>query len=373
MRKAQYSILLAAVVLIGVLHFVTPGQYLFFHDTYRRLSYFPIVLGGLWFGLWGGVSLAVLSSIAFIPHLLLFAGHAPQSYLSELTEILLYVSAGAVTGLMAGREKRLREKYRQISEKLEKSYESLHEQTAQLIEAEEHLAEVQKLSALGQMSASLAHEIKNPLGSIKGTAEILLDDFPEGHPKREFVDILLKETGRLNKTVENVLQFSRRKPGHEEMREPFADVVARIRALLGKQFREKQITLTILGQEYAAEFSVVSGKMTQVLLNLLLNAYDAVGAGGEITLAVNPAEGGYSITICDNGPGIPANVRERIFEPFVSEKEGGTGLGLVISKKIIESFGGTISLAEAKGHGACFSIFLPGANGKDEIVQLTTG
>jgi signal transduction histidine kinase len=375
-RKIQYGALLAVVLLIGVLHFVTPGQYMFFHDTYRRLSYFPIVVGGLLFGLRGGVSLAVLSSIAFIPHLLLLIGQAPQAYLSELTEIILYISAGAVTGLIAGRGRRLRERYRQLSEKLEASYESLQEQTAQLIEAEKHLAEVQKFSALGQMSASLAHEIKNPLGSIKGTAEILLDDYPVGHPKREFVDILLKETDRLNQTVEDVLRFSRRKPGALGMQEPFADVVARAETLLTKQFRGKKIKFSVLGLEDAAGLSVVSDKMIQVLLNLLLNAYDAVGVGGEILLRIEPSpkgnpessgDAGYLIVICDNGPGIPEELWDKVFEPFVTEKDGGTGLGLYISRKILESFDGSLFLSKCELSGASFSIFLPISDEKDEI------
>ena len=154
------ALLLAMVILIGLLHLLTPGHDLFFHDTYRRLSYFPIVLGGLWFGLRGGLILALLSSIAFTPHLLLYLGRPLESYLSELTEILLYIGAGTLTGFIAGREKKTREQYRLTSEKLEQSYTRLHRQTQELLTAEEHLAEAQKISALGQLSASLAHEIK---------------------------------------------------------------------------------------------------------------------------------------------------------------------------------------------------------------------
>jgi signal transduction histidine kinase len=375
-RKIQYGALLVVVLLIGVLHFVTPGQYMFFHDTYRRLSYFPIVVGGLLFGLGGGISIAILSSIAFIPHLLLLIGQAPQAYLSELTEIILYISAGALTGMIAGREQRLREKYRQLSEKLETSYESLHAETAQLIEAEKHLSEVQKFSALGQMSASLAHEIKNPLGSIKGAAEILLDDYPASHPKHEFVDILLKETDRLNQTVEDVLQFSRRKPGPLGLQESFTDVVARVEALLFKQFSEKKIKFSILGLKDTTGLSVVADKMVQVLLNLLLNAYDAVDKGGEISLRVRSSargkpgtsgDAGYLILIRDNGSGIPEELWDRVFEPFVTEKDGGTGLGLFISRKIIESFGGSLFLSKSEVSGACFSIFLPISNEKEKV------
>ncbi len=103
-KKLLFLFLVLIVIGIGLLHFFTPGNDIFFHDTYRRLSYFPIVMGAIWFGVWGGLSLAILSSIAFIPHLLLYFGHAPQTYLSELTEIILYLAAGVVTGVIAGRE-----------------------------------------------------------------------------------------------------------------------------------------------------------------------------------------------------------------------------------------------------------------------------
>ena len=174
--KLLFFALLVAVVAIGLLHLFTPGDLHFYHNIYRRLSYFPIVLGGLWFGVAGGLGLAVLSSIAFIPHVLLYVGHGSQA-VSELMEIILYLAAGLLVGVISGRQTRLRERYQQLSEKLQASYARLHEETAQLIEAETRLAAAQKFSALGRLSASLAHEIKNPLASIKGTAEILRDEF----------------------------------------------------------------------------------------------------------------------------------------------------------------------------------------------------
>jgi signal transduction histidine kinase len=249
MRKILFAILVLIVIAIGMLHFFTPGYMIFYHDMYRRLSYFPIVLGAIWFGVRGGLLLAVLSSIAFIPHVLLYIGEGTGNYLSELTEIILYLAAGTVTGIIAGRESLLRNRYKELSEKLEKSYDKLHRETELLIEVEEQLSAAQKLSALGQLSASLAHEIKNPLSSIKGTAEILLDEFPEGHPKKEFVEILLKETTRLNNTVEEVLQFSRRgmqgKKKEQAETEPLSQVIDRVTSLLASQLRKKSIKLTV--------------------------------------------------------------------------------------------------------------------------------
>ncbi|MBW2465711.1 MAG: sensor histidine kinase [Deltaproteobacteria bacterium] len=375
MRKILFIILVLIVIGIGALHFFTPGYMIFYHDMFRRLSYFPIVLGAIWFGVWGGLALAVMSSIAFIPHVLLYIGDSAGTYLSELTEIILYIAAGTVTGFIAGRESRLRIRYKELSEQLERSYDKLHRETQLLIEVEEQLSAAQKLSALGQLSASLAHEIKNPLSSIKGTAEILLDEFSEGHPKREFVEILLKETSRLNNTVEEVLAFSRRgiseKGKDEENTEPLSQVIDRVTSLLASQLKKKSIKLTVSGLEEGKEFPVAGEKLSQVFLNIILNSIDAVPAKGDISILMEKHETGYAVTVKDNGPGIPEEIKDKIFEPFYSSKEGGTGLGLSISKKIVESYGGTLTLSEAETGGAYFTIFLPELTTENKIKKQT--
>ena len=376
MRKILFAILVLIVIGIGLLHFFTPGYLIFYHDMFRRLSYFPIVLGAIWFGVWGGLLLAVMSSIAFIPHVLLYIGEGTGSYISELTEIVLYIAAGTVTGVIAGRESLLRQRYKELSEKLEKSYDKLHRETQLLLEVEAQLGAAQKLSALGQLSASLAHEIKNPLASIKGTAEILLDEFPKDHPKREFVEILLKETTRLNNTVEEVLQFSRRgkQDGKNEdaETEPLPQVIDRVTSLLASQLRKKSIKLSVIGWETAKDFFVAGEKLSQVFLNIILNAIDATPPKGEITITTMKYESGYAVSVQDTGAGIPEEQKDKIFNPFYSSKEGGTGLGLSISKKIVESYGGTLTLADAKTGGACFTVFLPEQNSDSEVKKQTT-
>lgn len=375
LRKILFAILVLVVIGIGMLHFLTPGYMIFYHDMYRRLSYFPIVLGAIWFGVWGGLLLAVMSSIAFIPHVLLYIGEGTGSYLSELTEILLYIAAGTVTGIIAGRESLLRNRYKVLSEKLEKSYDKLHRETQLLLEIEEQLSAAQKLSALGQLSASLAHEIKNPLSSIKGTAEILLDEFPDGHPKKEFVEILLKETTRLNNTVEEVLQFSRRgiqgRNKEKAETEPLSRVIDRVANLLASQLRKKSITLTLTGWEAGKTFFVAGEKLSQVFLNILLNSIDAVPPRGEITIETEKDDDGCRIAVRDNGPGIPDESKDKIFSPFYSTKEGGTGLGLSISKKIVESYGGTLTLSDTETGGACFTVFLPLQNSDSTVKKQT--
>ena len=375
MRKILFAILVLVVIGIGMLHFFTPGYLIFYHDMFRRLSYFPIVLGAIWFGVWGGLFLAVMSSLAFIPHVLIYIGEGTGTYLSELTEIILYLAAGTVTGIIAGRESLLRKRYKDLSEKLEKSYDKLHRETQLMLEVEEQLSAAQKLSALGQLSASLAHEIKNPLSSIRGTAEILLDEFPTNHPKREFVEILLKETKRLNNTVEEVLQFSRRgiqgKEKEETDTEPLSQVIDRVTSLLASQLRKKSIKLTVTGWETGKTFFVAGEKLSQVFLNIILNGIDAAPPKGEIIIETMKQAGGYSVTVKDNGSGIPDDLKDKIFSAFYSTKESGTGLGLSISKRIVESYGGTLTLSDSETGGACFTVFLPTRNSESAIKKQT--
>lgn len=362
MKKLLFFFLVLIVIAIGLLHFFTPGYMVFYHDTYRRLSYFPIVIGAIWFGVSGGLTLAVLTSIAFIPHLLLYIGKEPQTYLSELTEIILYLLAGGVVGLIAGKESRLRQQYKLLSERLKKSYDQLHNEAKLLIEAEEQLSVSQKLSSLGELSASLAHEIKNPLSSIKGTAEILLDEFPKEHPKREFVEILLAETSRLNTTVDEVLRYSSGKNSKEGVKggyEPLSKIMNRVLKLLDNRIKEKSIHIALSDMSFADIFLVDGGKLSQVILNIVLNAIDAAPVRGKIIIDGKKEEEGISVRICDNGPGIPVNEHEKIFEPFFSRKEGGNGLGLSISQKIVKSYGGKITVAESADGGACLSVYLP--------------
>jgi signal transduction histidine kinase len=377
MRKILFAVLALVVIGIGMLHFLTPGYMIFHHDMYRRLSYFPIVLGAIWFGVRGGLALAVMSSVAFIPHVLLYIGQGAETYLSELTEIILYLAAGTVTGIIAGRESLLRQRYKELSEKLEKSYAKLHRETQLLLEVEEQLSAAQKFSALGQLSASLAHEIKNPLSSIKGTAEILLDEFPAGHPKREFVEILLKETSRLNNTVEEVLQFSRRgrkrSVKDDAESEPLAKVIDGVKNLLANQMAKKSISFSVAGNEAGNSFHVPGDKLSQVFLNLILNAIDAVPHKGTIAINMKKQGNVMFVTVEDNGPGVPEGNKEKIFAPFYSSKESGTGLGLSISKKIIESYGGEITVSACENGGSCFTVSLPDQSFKGDILGSAAG
>ena len=355
-----FLLLVVSIVVIGILHTITPGYMIFYHDTYRRLSYFPITIGAILYGVWGGVCLAVFSGLAFVPHLFMFWASGPEAYYSELSEILFYLAAGGVIGLISSRENKLREKYKTLSEKLAGSYERLHEQTSQLVEAEKQLGQSQKLSLLGKVSASLAHEIKNPLASIKGAAEILADEVQEGHPKYEFIEIMRSEISRLNQSVEDVLKYCRGQQHREKGRqESLEKIINRVVLLLEAGLKEKSIQVSIQPESDKNQFMTDEVAMIQVLMNIILNAIDAVEKKGKVNIDFGKHQKGCFIRISDDGPGIDEDMAKEAFQSFVTFKEDGTGLGLSISKRIVESLGGKIVIGESSLGGAAFTIYLP--------------
>ena len=179
------------------------------------------------------------------------------------------------------------------------------------------------------------------------------------HPKREFVDILLKEVDRLNTTVNGILHYSRGRSGIISPSEPLAGIIAGVARLLDSKLKNKSIDFDLLGNSMAKGYHIEREKLSQVFLNIILNAIDAVPEGGKIRVRMEKKPGGLAVLVSDNGPGIAAEVRERVFLPFYTEKEDGTGLGLPITRKIVESYGGRITVSDANDGGACFTIFLP--------------
>lgn len=355
-----FCILLGFIVLIGILHTITPAYMILYHDTYRRVSYFPIAIGAIMFGIWGGIILAVASCLSFVPHLLLFFVQGPEAYYSELSEIIFYLAAGIIIGLISSRMNRLSQGYKKMSEQLSASYKRLHDQAARLVEAEKQLGESKKLSMLGQVSASLAHEIKNPLASIKGATEILADEVEKEHPKYEFVEIMRNEISRLNQSVEDVLSFCRGQQSPESIKHvELETVIDRVLRLLEEQFSSKQIEILQKPDPEFSGFLIDESGMTQVLINVMLNAVDAVGQNGTIEISYKTDKDECRICVADDGPGIAEFDREDVFHSFVTHKEGGTGLGLAISLKIVKRFNGRMLIEDSRFGGACICMIFP--------------
>lgn len=357
------SLLALFIIAISLFHYLTPLHLHYLHDIFQRLYYLPIILAAMWFGLRGGLACSLVVSIVYAPHILFQWGGQLTLELEKYLEIVLYNIVGGVTGLLAQRERERSVELQKTADGLENSYKKLQAQSEQIITIEENLRRAEKLSTLGEMAAVLAHEIRNPLGSIRGTAEILKDDYRPGDPKYEFIDIQIRETERLNRVVEDFLRMARPLPT-EMVRCHLQAELETVVLLVTNDARERKIALVL---EQAPVDVVVKGngeKLRQAFLNIAINSLQASAAGGRLTISTSlcpadEASGMCEIRFCDSGKGIDSESLARIFEPFYTTKPDGTGLGLVITKKIIEGHGGTLHVESVVGVGTTVLIRLP--------------
>lgn len=359
----RITFLVIFVTGISVLHYFTPLNLPMLHDIYQRLYYIPIILAAFWFGLQGGLGCALVVSIAYAPHVLFQWGEHLHLELEKYLEMILYNVVGGITGLLSQREQLKTEQLQQTALGLEQSYEQLSRQSERITEMEGQLRKAERLSTIGELAAVLAHEIRNPLGSIQGTAEILKDDFQPGDRKYEFLEIMVKESKRLNNVVEDFLRLARPQP--VQMRE--CDLLLELNnviSLVSSEARRRSIALECRVDTLPA-FEGDPEKMRQAFLNIILNGLQAAATGGSVIISSQCTESEtreaawVELLFADSGPGIPPEEKERIFEPFFTTKEGGTGLGLAITRKIIEGHGGKITVESQPGSGAIFRTRLP--------------
>jgi len=353
----RITLVVIPILVISLFHYFTPLHLHHIHDIFQRLYYLPIILAALWFGLRGGLGSALVVSIVYAPHILFQWGGQLTVEMEKYLEILLYNVVGCLTGLLAQRERERRMELQRSAEGLEESYSRLQQQSEHIIAVEEQLRRAEKLSTLGEMAAVLAHEIRNPLGSIRGTAEILRDDYPAGSPKHEFIEIQIKETERLNRVVEDFLRMARPQPP-EKRRCSLREELETIVTLTAGSARARKISLVL--EPLASDLHLLGDgeKLRQAFLNILINALQATPAGGQVVVSARQAGDKVLVTFRDSGSGIDAESLQRIFEPFFTTKEDGTGLGLAVTKKIIEGHGGTLVVESSPGTGTTVTITL---------------
>lgn len=240
--------------------------------------------------------------------------------------------------------------------------------TAALQAAQKQLMLADKLAALGTLAAGVAHEVNNPLQPLLMNLEMAIEDLDADRPvDRELLEFAKNDVQRIKRIVSNLLDFAR--PGASSL-EPtnVNDVVKEVMALAGKQLQHARVKVDLsLG-----ELRKVAGsadQLKQVILNLVVNAMDAMPGGGKLTIRTAEQEGFVLITVQDEGMGIPAEKLPQVFDPFFTTKAHGTGLGLSISHSIIESHGGTITVESDVGKFTRFTVSLPVIKDKPEIVD----
>jgi signal transduction histidine kinase len=335
-------------------------------SSYYPIYYLPVVTAAIYFGPWGTLIWTAIASAAYCSYIYpaIQQYELTTSAITELTiRILFFFLAGVIVNRFAVENRRQTRRYQMLAEELEKTNRRLEQ-----IQVEARRSE--RLAALGQLSAGLAHEIRNPLGVIKGSAEMLQQKLQDSNPlASELASYISSEVNRLSALVTRFLDFAR--PQHlETAMHSVANVVERALKAVGAQWTGPSVQVE---RNYASKLPAVpldENYCEQVFINLAQNAYEAMTTGGILRVTIRAAKRdrvrGVEVQFSDTGPGVPEELREQIFNPFVTSKRSGVGLGLAIVSKIVDDHHGALHLEASSGHGACFSVFFPEAGSAAE-------
>ena len=228
----------------------------------------------------------------------------------------------------------------------------------ELRETQRELREKATLAAVGQLAATVAHEIKNPLAGIRGACEIVVDAFPPTDPKRELTEEVLRQVDRLNRTVHELLVFARPRAA-QKVPTDIRLVIDRVLGVLREDPQNRDVAFERMYPDKLPLVQVDPGQMEQVLFNVVLNAIQASDHRGTVHVRTSAQDGTLRVTVRDHGPGISPEIAERLFEPFATTKAKGSGLGLAVVRNIVAGHGGTIHAENAEGGGAQFTLELP--------------
>jgi signal transduction histidine kinase len=237
-------------------------------------------------------------------------------------------------------------------------YEELRAYVRQVEQSQRALIQAEKMSAVGRLTASIAHEVNNPLQAVQNCLHLGQRKELSAEQRKEYLQMAEEEMDRLMGTVQRMLDFYR--PGAlKRTTVEITNLIERVLALLEKQLEDQKIAVTKTYPKDLPLVTVVANQIQQVFFNLLLNAMDALGQGGTIEITVSVTKNKVVVDIRDSGPGVDPAVRETIFEPFVSSSDDGTGLGLSVSYGILTAHNGTLELVEDDRPGACFRVTIP--------------
>lgn len=343
------------------------------NSSYYPIYYLPVVTAALYSGPWMTLLWTLIASAAYCSYLY----PAMQEY--ELTpeaigylvlRIMFFFLAAMVVNRFSQQSKHQTQLYRELAERLAETNRRLEQAQAEARRSE-------RLAALGQLSAGLAHEIRNPLGVIKGSAEMLTQKLQASDElARELAGYISTEVNRLSALVTEFLDFAR--PLRAQLQP--ADLTAILdRALEIVAYRWKGKPVRV-ERHYANGLPPIpldESLCEQAFLNLVQNAYEAMEDHGgtfrvEARLATLNDRNGVQLVLADTGPGIPDELREEIFNPFVTTKKTGVGLGLSIVSKIVDGHHGSIRVENAPQGGAVFTLFFPlEGTGESQPVQAT--
>jgi signal transduction histidine kinase len=344
------------------------------NSDYYPIFYLPVMTAAMYFGplgtlLWTAAASAAYSSYLYQAHLLQFV--ITYRSVSQLLLRVLFFFFVAMT------VNRFVMQYRIQVRRYQALSESLAEANRSLKQAQDEARRAERLAALGQLSAGLAHEIRNPLGVIKGSAELLTQKLQAADPlARELAGYIYTEVNRVSALVSRFLDFAR--PSQLDLGP--TDLTALVERCIKTVAGQGACASVRVQRDFTPSLPQVmldQDLCEQVFTNLLMNACEAMGEqGGELKVRIGRAalapnaqnqrvpgtpaeENAVTVEVEDSGPGVPPEMKEQIFNPFVTTKKSGVGLGLAIVSKIVDAHGGSVKLISPPNHGACFRVTFP--------------
>jgi signal transduction histidine kinase len=330
------------------------------NSSYYPIYYLPVVTAALYYGPWLTLLWTLLASAAYCSYLYPAMQEydlTPEAFGYLALRIMFFFLAAMVVNRFAQQSKHQTRLYRELAERLAETNRRLEQAQAEARRAE-------RLAALGQLSAGLAHEIRNPLGVIKGSAEMLTQKLQASDElARELAGYISTEVNRLSALVTEFLDFAR--PLHAQPHP--ADLIAlldRVLQVVAGRYSGKPVRVERHYESGLPPVPLDESLCEQAFLNLVQNAYEAMEDGGgtlrvEVRRVRQSDREGVELRLSDTGPGVPEEMREEIFNPFVTTKKTGVGLGLSIVSKIVDGHHGSIHVENAATGGAVFTIFFP--------------
>ena len=362
--KAGPPVAVVIKIILATVLIQHTGESVAINSDYYPIYYLPVMTAAMYFGPIGTLLWTLIASLAYSANLYQ-AQHSFTITADSISELLMRVLFFFFVAMTVNR---FVMQYRMQARSYQELSETLSEANRNLKLAQEEARRAERLAALGQLSAGLAHEIRNPLGIIKGSAEILTQKLGTGDElAKELSGYIYTEVNRVSALVSRFLDFAR--PSQLDL--ATSDLAGVVERSLKAVMDTGACAKVDIQREFAGGLPQVmldQDLCEQVFTNLLMNACEAMGEqGGRLWVRVKSADdknrdAGEVVEIEDSGPGVPAEMKEQIFNPFVTTKKSGVGLGLAIVSKIVDAHGGSLKLISEPGKGACFRIAFPGAD-----------
>ncbi|MGC2659953.1 MAG: ATP-binding protein [Bryobacteraceae bacterium] len=352
--RGQIASIAIKMILIYLLIEFTHGL----DSPYHPLLLIPIISAATIFELPGVLVVCLLACLAYATSFLLYTFWTSQPPpLQDLQLGGLRMGVYALVGLLVYQQAKAK---REEMRRTETAAERLAQTNRDLREAQASLRRSERLAALGQLTAGLAHELRNPLGTIKASAEMLTEKSTLARPEvmSEMAGYIATETDRVNGLISNFLDFARPLQIHpviSDLHSVIADVVRQ----QGDLATKNEVTVSVKEAPSLNKFCFDPDLLKIALSNLLQNAIQASPANSTVEIRAEPANENVRIVVADRGKGIAAEHRENIFNPFFTTKSQGVGLGLAIVSKIVDEHQGQIHLDSQLGQGTTFTLTLP--------------